>query len=166
VVKLIHDIAAQTNLLALNATIEAARAGEAGKGFAVVASEVKSLANQTAKATEEIGQQIGAIQVATNDSVAAIRSIGQTVGRMSEIATTVAASVEEQRAATQEIARNMQQASEGTQEVSSNIASVSQAAGDTGAGAVRVSNAAGQLTRQADAMRGQLEAFLASIKAA
>jgi methyl-accepting chemotaxis protein len=126
VVKLISDIASQTNLLALNATIEAARAGEAGKGFAVVASEVKNLANQTAKATEEIGQLVGAIQGATADTVTAIQSIGKTIGRISEISTVVATSVEEQRGATQEIARNVQEAAKGTQEVSSNINGVSQ----------------------------------------
>src|SRR3546814_392092 len=118
VVNLINDIASQTNLLALNATIEAARAGEAGKGFAVVAAEVKNLANETAKATDEITGQISGIQQATREAVAAIQSIGQTIGQINEIATTIASAVEEQGAATQEIARNVQQASAGTSEVS------------------------------------------------
>src|SRR5581483_6402434 len=124
VVKLITDIAGQTNLLALNATIEAARAGDAGKGFAVVASEVKSLANQTAKATEEIAAKIAEMQTATQESVGAVQGISQTIGRINEIATTIASAVGEQGAATKEIARNVQQASAGTNEVSSNIAGV------------------------------------------
>src|SRR5207237_1395922 len=124
VVKLITAIAEQTNLLALNATIEAARAGEAGRGFAVVASEVKQLASQTAKATDEIGTQIAGMQTATQDSVAAIKEIGGTINRISEIASTIAAAVEEQGAATQEIARNVGEAARGTQQVASNITNV------------------------------------------
>src|SRR5690606_41209346 len=122
VVKLIQAIAEQTNLLALNATIEAARAGEAGKGFAVVAGEVKSLATQTARATEEIAAQIAAIQAATGDAVKAIGEIGATIKEIAQIATTIAGAVEQQGAATQEIARNVQQAAAGTRAVSSNIA--------------------------------------------
>jgi methyl-accepting chemotaxis protein len=166
VVQLITDIAAQTNLLALNATIEAARAGEAGKGFAVVASEVKSLANQTAKATEDIGQQIGAIQSATKESVDAIKSIGKTITQINEIATTIAAAVEEQSAATQEIARNVQQAAKGTSEVSANIAGVNHAASETGTAATQVLGAAGELSKQAETLRGEVERFLANIRAA
>jgi methyl-accepting chemotaxis protein len=166
VVKLINDIAGQTNLLALNATIEAARAGEAGKGFAVVASEVKSLATQTAKATDDIAAQVKAIQTATGDSVQAIAGITATIGRVSEIATTIASAVEEQGAATQEIARNVQQASAGTGEVTSNIAGVSQAAGDTGAAATQVLGAAGELARQGETLRADVGKFLASIRAA
>ncbi len=164
VVALITDIADQTNLLALNATIEAARAGEAGKGFAVVASEVKNLANQTAKATEEISNQIGGIQDATHDAVAAIGSIGGTIGRMSEIASTIAAAVEEQGAATQEIARNVEQASSGTTEVSANIANVSQGAEQTGQSASEMLAAAGELSRQSEALRGEVDNFLAQIR--
>ncbi|HTV30386.1 MAG TPA: methyl-accepting chemotaxis protein, partial [Xanthobacteraceae bacterium] len=138
VVTLITDIASQTNLLALNATIEAARAGDAGKGFAVVAAEVKSLANQTAKATEEISAQIGAVQKASAESVRAIETISATITRVNEIATTIASAVEEQGTATKEIARNVQQASDGTNEVSSNITGVSKAASETGAASSQV----------------------------
>jgi methyl-accepting chemotaxis protein len=166
VVKLINDIAAQTNLLALNATIEAARAGDAGKGFAVVASEVKNLANQTAKATEEIAAQIGGIQVATKDSVEAIRAIGRTIEEISEIATTIASAVEQQSAATQEIARNVQQAAKGTQDVSANIGGVTQTAGETGSAASQVLSAAEGLTKQADMLRQQVDTFLSRIRAA
>jgi methyl-accepting chemotaxis protein len=166
VVKLINDIAGQTNLLALNATIEAARAGEAGKGFAVVASEVKSLATQTAKATEDISAQIKEIQSATSDSVRAIQGIGQTIGKINEIATTIASAVEEQGAATKEIARNVQQASVGTDNVSSNIAGVTQAVGKTGAAAGDVLGASRELATQSDALHQQVSRFLSEIRAA
>ena len=166
VVKLINDIAGQTNLLALNATIEAARAGEAGKGFAVVASEVKSLANQTAKATDEIAGQINAIQGATGEAVIAIKEIGETIGRVSEIATTIASAVEEQGAATQEIARNVQQASKGTAEVSSNISGVTQAATDTGRVSNEVLKASGDLSKQSVRLRDEVDKFLSTIRAA
>src|SRR5690606_29146369 len=156
----------QTNLLALNASIEAARAGESGKGFAVVAGEVKSLAKQTARATEEIAAQIGAMQAATGDSVKAIEGIGTIIGRISEIATTIASAVEEQGAATQEIARNVQQAAQGTHGVSSNIAGVKRAAGDTGAAASRVLAASGGLSRQAQILHARVDAFLADVRAA
>ena len=147
--QLIETIAGQTNLLALNATIEAARAGDAGKGFAVVASEVKSLANQTAKATEDIRVQIGEIQAATGQTVDAIRSIGATIRQMSEIATTIASAVEEQGAATREIATNVHQAAQGTSDIATNIEGVSRAATDTGSAATQVLGAAGELSKQA-----------------
>jgi methyl-accepting chemotaxis protein len=166
VVKLISDIASQTNLLALNATIEAARAGDAGKGFAVVASEVKSLADQTAKATEEIRGKIAEMQVATSRSVDAVQEIGQTIGRINEIATTIASAVEEQGAATQEIARNVQQASAGTTEVSLNIVGVTRAANDTGAASTQVLGTAGELAQQSEALKSQVESFLGNIRAA
>ncbi len=166
VVKLINDIAGQTNLLALNATIEAARAGDAGKGFAVVASEVKSLANQTAKATEDIATQINAIQSATQSAVGAIQGIGKTIGEISQIATTIASAVEEQGAATQEIARNVQQAASGTTEVTSNISGVNQAAAETGTAATQVLASASELSQQSETLRGQVEKFLAAVKAA
>ena len=164
VVALITDIADQTNLLALNATIEAARAGEAGKGFAVVASEVKNLANQTAKATEEISAQIGGIQGATQDAVHAIESIGGTIGQMSEIASAIAAAVEEQGAATSEIARNVEQAAAGTGEVTSNISGVNQAANDTGQAAEMVLTAVNTLTAESDKLSHQVEDFINGIK--
>jgi methyl-accepting chemotaxis protein len=166
IVKLINDIAGQTNLLALNATIEAARAGEAGKGFAVVASEVKSLATQTARATEEIASQVTMIQGSTQESVAAITAIGGTIRRLSEIATTIAAAVEQQGAATQEISRNVQQAATGTQEVSTNIAGVSHAVGEAGAAATQVQGASRDLSQQAETLRLQVEAFLGNVRAA
>ena len=166
VVGLISNIAGQTNLLALNATIEAARAGDAGKGFAVVASEVKSLATQTAKATDDIARQIAQIQNATKDAVDSIRGIGTTIGEISEIAATIAAAVEEQGSATQEIARNVQQAATGTQQVSANIVGVSQGANDTGAAANQVLGAAGQLSRQAERLRQEVDQFIAGVKAA
>ena len=165
VVKLINGIAGQTNLLALNATIEAARAGEAGKGFAVVASEVKSLANQTAKATDEISAQVTSIQGATADSVQAIQGITETIGRINEIAAAIASAVEEQGAATQEIARNVQQAAAGTNEVSSNITGVTKAATDTGAAAGQVLGASGELSTQSEALGAKVDAFIARIRA-
>ncbi len=166
VVELISDIAAQTNLLALNATIEAARAGEAGRGFAVVASEVKSLAGQTAKATDDIGQQIAAIQAQVEDSVGAIRAIGGTIEQISTISTAIASAVEEQGAATQEIARNVQQAAVGTRDVSSNIVGVTQAAGETGQSAGQVLGAASELSRQSELLREQVDRFIATVRAA
>jgi methyl-accepting chemotaxis protein len=166
VVGLIHQIAAQTNLLALNATIEAARAGEAGKGFAVVASEVKSLATQTARATEEITGQIGRMQDITAEAVAAIRAIGAVIGEISGIAAAVATSVEEQRNATADIARNIQDAARSTQEVSTSVASVQQAAAETGAAAADVLSAASGLSRNAEQLNGEVDAFLTGIRAA
>ncbi|HVJ55558.1 MAG TPA: methyl-accepting chemotaxis protein [Aliidongia sp.] len=166
VVKLISDIASQTNLLALNATIEAARAGEAGKGFAVVATEVKSLATQTASATEEISAQVAAMRQATGDTMQAIQSIGSIIGTIDEIATTIASAVEEQGAATQEIARNVQEASRGTGEVSVNIVSVNQAAAETGAAAGMVLTSAEELGHQAETLRTNVDKFLARIRAA
>ncbi|MFQ5783772.1 MAG: methyl-accepting chemotaxis protein [Alphaproteobacteria bacterium] len=166
VVELISDIASQTNLLALNATIEAARAGEAGKGFAVVASEVKSLANQTASATEEISSQIGAIQSSTNDAVEAIKGIGEKIAQMDEIATVIAAAVEEQDAATGEISRNVQEAATGTQEVSSNTMGMNEAAQETGAASRQVRAAAGELAKQADNVRREVDNFLAKVRSA
>jgi methyl-accepting chemotaxis protein len=166
VVALISDIAGQTNLLALNATIEAARAGEAGKGFAVVASEVKSLATQTAKATEEISSLIAAIQGETQDSVDSIKAIGRTIGDINHIASTIASAVEQQGAATQEIARNVQQAAAGTSEVASNIGSVSEAAAQTGSAASQVLASAGELSQQAETLRAEVDTFLANIRAA
>lgn len=165
VVSLISDIAEQTNLLALNATIEAARAGDAGKGFAVVANEVKSLANQTARATEEIGAQIKEIQDATADAVTAIDSITGTIGKINEISAGIASAVEEQGAATQEIARNVMQASAGTQEVSSNIATVSQAASESGDAAGNILAAASELATQAGVLAGDLDRFIQHIRA-
>jgi methyl-accepting chemotaxis protein len=166
VVELINSIASQTNLLALNATIEAARAGEAGKGFAVVASEVKSLANQTARATEDIGQQISGMQQISNEAVRAIQAISATITEINEIATAIAAAIEEQGAATQEIARNVQQAAVGTQEVSANITGVTQAAADTGAAATQVLGAAGELSKQSESLRGEVDRFLGDVRAA
>ncbi len=166
VVKLITAIAEQTNLLALNATIEAARAGEAGKGFAVVAQEVKALAAQTARATGEISTQISGMQAATQDSVAAIKEIGGTIGHSAEIAATIAAAVEEQGAATQEIARNIHQAAHGTTEVASNIAEVNRGAGETGSAATQVLSSAQALAKESSRLEVEVEKFLRTVRAA
>jgi methyl-accepting chemotaxis protein len=166
VVELINTIAGQTNLLALNATIEAARAGDAGRGFAVVASEVKALAEQTARATGEISQQIKGIQDATDESVVAIKEIGGTIGRMSEIASTIASAVEEQGAATQEIARNVQQAAQGTQQVSSNITDVQRGASETGTASSHVFSAAQSLSGESNRLKLEVGKFLSSVRVA
>jgi methyl-accepting chemotaxis protein len=166
VISLIQNIASQTNLLALNATIEAARAGESGKGFAVVATEVKALATQTAKATEDISAQIAAIQEETGNAVTAIKTIGTTIAQMNEIATAIAAAVEQQSAATRDIAQNIQEVSKGTTEVSSNVGSVNEAANETGAAASEVLTAANDLSHQSEKLRADVSTFLNLIRAA
>ena len=166
VVEMISDIANQTNLLALNATIEAARAGDAGKGFAVVASEVKSLATQTAKATEQIAAQIAAIQSSTDEAVGAIKGIGEKISEMDEVTTAIASAIEEQGASTSEISRNSQQAAIGTQEVSENITAVNRAATETGAAAGQVLHSAAELSSQAEKLRTEVDKFLTEVRAA
>jgi methyl-accepting chemotaxis protein len=164
VVKLITAIAEQTNLLALNATIEAARAGEAGKGFAVVAQEVKALAAQTAKATDEIASQIAGMQTATRESVTAIKEIGDTIKKISEISAAIAAAVEEQGAATEEIARNVAFAAKGTSEVAIRIADVSRGAGETGSASMQVLSSARSLSNESDRLKAEVQKFLATIR--
>jgi methyl-accepting chemotaxis protein len=166
VVELINTIAGQTNLLALNATIEAARAGEAGRGFAVVASEVKALAEQTAKATGEIGQQVSGIQAATQESVTAIQAISGTIEKLSEISSTIAAAVEEQGTATTEISRNVQQAAQGTQQVSVNITDVQRGASETGSASSQVLSAAQSLSGDSNRLKLEVGKFLNSVRAA
>ena len=166
VVQLITGIAEQTNLLALNATIEAARAGDAGRGFAVVAQEVKALAAQTAKATDEIGKQILGMQSATQESVDAIKQIGAVILQRSDVSGVIAAAVEQQGAATREIARNVQMASDGAVKVGSAIADVHQGAADTGSASGQVLSSAQSLSNQASQLKLEVDGFLASIRAA
>jgi methyl-accepting chemotaxis protein len=166
VVKLITAIAEQTNLLALNATIEAARAGDAGRGFAVVAQEVKALAAQTAKATDEIGTQIGGMQTATADSVVAIKEVSDTIRRISDISSAIAAAVEEQGAATQEISRNVQQAAQGTSEVASNIVDVNRGASETGSASAQVLSSAQSLANESNRLKLEVGRFLDTVRAA
>lgn len=166
VMSLIQNIAAQTNLLALNATIEAARAGDAGRGFAVVANEVKALSTQTAKATEEIADQIEAIRSATGTTAEAIREIGATIGQINEIATTISAAVDQQHESTKEIARSVQEAAQGTQGVMENIAGVTKASGQVGAAAELVLSSADALGNQSERLKREVDSFLTTVRAA
>ena len=166
VMGLIQNIAAQTNLLALNATIEAARAGDAGRGFAVVANEVKALSTQTAKATEEIADQIDAIRNATGTTAEAIREIGATIGQINEIGTKIASAVEQQRGSTREIAHSVQEAAQGTQGVMQNISDVTKASGEVGAAAELVLSSAGELGKQSEHLKQEVESFLTTVRAA
>ena len=165
-VKLIHSIAAQTNLLALNATIEAARAGESGRGFAVVASEVKALANQTAKATEEISAQVAAMQASTSDAVLSIGGITETIAQMSEITVSLSTAIDQQGDATREIARNIQSVAAGSNEISAHIGGVTTAATATGVAASDVLSNARELDNQSGMLRGAVDEFLAKVRAA
>jgi methyl-accepting chemotaxis protein len=166
VVKLITAIAEQTNLLALNATIEAARAGDAGRGFAVVASEVKSLASQTAKATDEISSHIAGMQGATQESVGAIKEIGATIGHISEIAATIATAVEQQGSATQEIARSVQNVAQGTEKTAASVMQVNRGATETGTASEEVLTSARSLSAESTRLREELDRFMANIRAA